>query len=420
MTGPSGAGKSLWLRSLFGWSASGVTPALSTRAGAFLLVQDPSQGLTPGLSLAGHFAEVCPASRRAELLPLLARLGLEGDDLLTRPLQRFSGGERQRLMLALLLIQNPRVLVCDEPVASLDPASEARLWELLLPLREQTGLTAIIVTHRLSLIERYADEVLLLESGKLAFHGTTQTFFEQPATSWHSTLLEQYRGQDTSPAPEPAHDSAPLLQVRELCHGFAGRSLFQNFSLTLRRGELLWLNGPSGSGKTTLAKILAGLSRADRVALDFAGAPLAPLLADRPRALRPRIQYLFQHGTLSHNPARSVAAQLAEALPATATRLDLLRQLRLEHLDLERGPGAFSMGEIQRFNLLRALAQEPALLIADELLAAMDLGVRQAVLELLARQRRERQTAVLLISHEPPNPLGCASRHLSLAPAGAA
>ncbi len=413
VTGPSGAGKSLWLRSLFGWSAPAQHAALSPRDGDFLLVQDPSQGLTPGLDLGGHFAELSPRPHREEIIALLARLGLEGNDLLTRPLHRFSGGERQRMMLALLLIQKPRLLVCDEPVASLDPASERRLWDLLIPLCSQ-GLSAIIVTHRLELIEDHADEVLLLEQGRAVFHGDRQQFFTQPATPLHEALLAQYRAAAV-PMLAPATKNAPLLELRGLCHAYAGRRLFDNFQLSLRRAEALWLSGPSGSGKTTLAKIIAGLIPADRGELTLDGQPLAPLLHDRARSLRHRIQYLFQHGTEALNPARTVAAQLAEALPQLATREAHLRHLRLDQIDLTSPPAAFSMGELQRLNLMRALARTPDLLIADELLASMDLGVRVAVLDLLERYRRDHGTSVVLISHEPPKTAGHPYAHLALA-----
>lgn len=416
ITGPSGAGKSLWLRSLFGWGAPGQVGPCAPHNGAFLLVQDPSQGLTPGLSLAGHFAEVCPPARRGEIPALLARLGLAGDDLLSRPLQRFSGGERQRLMLALLLIQQPRVLVCDEPVASLDPASETRLWDLLVPMCEQQGLIAIIATHRLELIEHYADEVLMLECGRVVFHGNRQRFFSEPATPLHQALIDHYRGQDqTASAAAPSAEAA-LLEVRGLSHAYQGRRLFDNFRLSMRAAESIWLSGPSGSGKTTLAKIIAGLMPADQVELTLGGAPLPALLNDRPRRQRHRIQYLFQHGTQALNPARTVGAQLTETSFDPSARAQLLRRLRLDHLDLERMPGVFSMGELQRFNLLRALSRSPDLLIADELLAAMDLGVRAAVLELLEQYRREQATSVLLISHEPPQG-SVPYRHMFLAAA---
>lgn len=403
VTGPSGGGKSLWLKTLFGWSTKGVRPCLKPVDGAFLMVQDPSQGLTPLLSVWGHFKEVCPPGvNRGEVVELLERFGLSGELMLQRSIDGLSGGERQRLMLALILIQKPKVLVCDEPAASLDAEHEAMLWQMLNDLRLETGLSLIFVTHAMHLIERFADRVLLLQAGEIIFEGTKASFFEDGEASLHRSLIENYRKwqQTKRQAQDSAINSgAALLDVSGLSLERGGTRIFENFDWQVAAGEWWWVVGPSGCGKTSLAQAIAGLCPAQRGQIAFAGAAMVQALSDRSYSLRRQIQYIYQHGSTAFNPMRSVGRQLRDAWQGSVSQkyLDILR---LGEVELDRLPSSFSLGEIQRLNVLRALGRKPRLLIGDEVLTSLDMDTKPLLVAVLDHYRQETGAAVVLITHD--------------------
>jgi len=169
ITGPSGSGKSLLFKNCYGWLSPGAPALLSPSRGHFAMIQDPSSGLTPGLTIGGHFRELAGMrDRQGEFEAMLARLGLPAGCLDRLP-HRLSGGERQRIMLALILMNEPTLLWCDEPAASIDATNERALWELLLDLKRAFPFTLVIITHQLALIKAHADQVLLLERGRALF-----------------------------------------------------------------------------------------------------------------------------------------------------------------------------------------------------------------------------------------------------------
>ncbi len=402
VTGPSGAGKSLFLKTLFGWSGKRIRPVLSPKQGAFLMIQDPSQGLTPGLTLGDHFREVATGCNwRNRASNHLADLGLQGTDLFQRRPHSFSGGERQRIMLALILMRDPNLLVCDEPAASLDTTNEERLWQLLERMKGE--MTLIFVTHQLQLIERFATEVILLEAGGFGFRGAKELFFSDIRSPSQKRLVEIYRGsrpakreETGTPAKRP-----PLLETRSLGLKIGSHRVFRNISWQIEAGSWWWLVGPSGAGKTSLARTMAGLVPSSEGDILLGGEPLQVSLKQRTVPARRAIQYLFQHGTRALNPALSVARQLARVFRGKPELLATwLHELHLDEVNLNKPPRAFSLGEVQRLNLIRALAAGPSLLICDELLTSLDLALQHSLIRFLDRYRERHGTAILVISHD--------------------
>lgn len=409
VTGPSGAGKSLFLKSLFGWAASDSMAVFSKEMGAYLMVQDPSQGLTPGLSLAGHFREVGGKGWRSRAVALLEELGLTEPEFLKRAPNRLSGGERQRIMLALILMRHPRILVCDEPAASLDARSERALWKLLQTVQQRHGLGLIFATHRMDLIERHADYVLILERGRDVFFDSRQAFFHDIRLPYQEKIVGIHHSRTRQPASHPrASPSAPpksaLLEIVGLSCRLGHFRLCKDFSWRVGAGEWWWWTGPSGSGKTSLAKILAGLpvgSSHHEGLIFFKDRPVDIRLQKRGSSLRKDLQYLFQHGTLALNPALKVGPQLRRAYHSDHRRLlHFLERLHLSHLDLGHLPGAFSLGEVQRINMIRALAPHPALLICDEFLSALDPALQYDLIQFLDEQRSQEGSAMVVITHD--------------------
>ena len=410
ITGPSGAGKSLFLKSLFGWAATKQEPVLCPKSGSFLMTQDPSRGLTPGYAVSGHFRDV--GVDQAVATPVLRALDLDPKEVWARKPEELSGGQKQRLMLAMILVQRPQVLVCDEPAASLDPENETRLWDLILGL-EHRPQTLIFVTHRLELIVQHADRVLLLDEGEAIFWGEKDDFFDQPVHATHRDLIRSYHHAQEA---EPDMDTAAevLLSGSGLGVRFGRTVVFEGLNLQLQKGRLYWLSGPSGSGKTSLARLLAGLLPASVGELKLEADVLPLALSHRSKWLRRSVQYVFQHGALALNPALKVGSQLRRLWAHDPDGLSqTLAQLGLTDVELGRKPRYYSVGQLQRLNLAAVIAVDPLLLICDEILEPLDMTLTHRVLDFLEARCRAGKT-VVLISHDPALPKTRTGVHLRL------
>lgn len=404
VTGPSGCGKSLLLKSMFGFIQERSQPALSATNGGYLMIQDPSRGLTPNLSLGGHFREVLRGVKdwKQKALETCKALDLDPPHLFTRKPGSFSGGERQRLMLALILVQEPQLLVCDEPAASLDQEHELMLWQMLLNYRKKKGLTLVFVTHRLDLIRKYADRVLLICKGEIEFLGSQERFFASPEGPIHKKLVRIHDEVTQEPTTPPIDNhSKPHLSLSKLSLAFGDLQVFKDFRYMINRGDWWWIVGPSGCGKSSLAKAICGLVPEADMDLSLGKIPLESIMMRRNPEDRRKIQYLFQHGSMSLNPARRVEKELKQAFGERQALLDdYLNTLGLSGLNLNRKPASFSMGERQRLNLVRTLAGEPEILICDELFAPLDIGSRYDLIQFLAKAQDARGMTVLAITHD--------------------
>jgi len=401
VTGPSGAGKSLFTNALFGWVGKGHEAVLSPNDGACLMIQDPSRGLTPGMRMGTHFREVIRGGGwRKRALALCRELGMEMPDLLDRVPGTFSGGEKQRLMLALVLAREPHVLVCDEPAASLDAAAEQTLWQTLMGLRASRGITLIFVTHQLELIRAHADRVLFLRAGRAVFTGTRAAFFDAPRDPAHKTLIDHHCGLGNQVEAPTVSATPPLLEIDSFCLRYGNLTVFDDFHWSIGSGDWCWLLGPSGSGKTSLARFICGLNPDGQGTVRLAGQTLDTDLRRRSRPNRRAIGYLFQHGSMSFNPARTVASRLYAAFADDRSRLsEMLDALDLTDLELDRRPATFSVGQRQRLNLIHTLSVSPRLLILDELFSGLDLIARITLTRFLQSFQSEGMS-ILAITHD--------------------
>lgn len=411
--GPSGAGKSLFIKQLFGLAAPMKSPPLKAGSSALLMVQDPSGGLTPGLKISGHFRELLGSNFRDSVLPILKKLGLPADTPNRYPIS-FSGGECQRIMFALLQCRKPKVLVCDEPAASLDAQAENEWIFYLRELHQQEPFTLIFVTHQVNLLRSMADHLLVIEEGRLVYQGPPG---ELPTTglSLFTGRLAQFIAESESGPGLPPQEHGLLFlphrvstskqtifELKEISKRYGEHQVLNNFSMSFQAGDWWWCLGRSGSGKTTLAKIVGGLNEPDQGTMRFHGQELPFPLQKRPRALRRKIQFLFQHSHTAFNPARNVAPQLAEAFGDHGDEIQrYLRYLGLDHLNLSNLPRAFSMGERQRLCLIRALGPRPDLLICDEPTAALDPWNRELFKSALEELHDQTGLTVLWITHTP-------------------
>ncbi len=414
--GASGAGKSLFLKALFG--GLGVPATFSPAVGAYYMIQDPGGGLTPALTVANHFRELgLGRTWRSQAAAVLADLDLDPETLFSRFPAQLSGGQRQRVMLALILVRRPRWLVCDEPAASLDRATERRTVALLKQKAQVYGFTLIFVTHQIRLLEEMARQVLLIDRGTLVFHGDRETFLSQPTAGAHQRLVDAWqrlKARATAAAPAARAESESVLSVSALTVGYDRQALVRDWSFVLQPGRLYWLAAPSGSGKTTVARALTGFPGQafcdGHIQID--GRPSALLWRRRDADSRHAVVWLFQHGYEAFNPLVPMDRQWRRLLRNSATRqgrdlADLehefartIAELGLAELEFSRLPASFSLGERQRCQLVRALLLRPRLVIADELLSALDVPARVALIECLRAYAVKQSAAVLLFSHD--------------------
>ncbi|MFJ4667024.1 dipeptide ABC transporter ATP-binding protein [Kitasatospora purpeofusca] len=413
-----------------------------------LVFQDALTSLSPFHTVGAQLAEMYrlhhPGAGRAEArrraAAMLDRVGIPAARTDDHP-HRFSGGMRQRVMIAMALLNNPDVLIADEPTTALDARVQDQVLDLLGELQREHGTAVLLVSHDLGVVAGSTDRTLVLRGGREVESAPTAALLAAPREPYTRALvgaaltLDSVPGtplptvDDPSPAPRPtprprsgatAAGGRWLVEVEDLSVHFPGRRRFpgtrsepvravEGLGLRIAPGETLGLVGESGSGKSTTSRVLAGLQPATTGTVRYDG-----LDATRPdRALRRRlakeVQLVFQDPYASLNPRRTVAQtletplRLHTALGAAERRrrsAELLEQVGLPADHLDRYPHEFSGGQRQRIGIARALAAEPRLIIADEPVSALDVSVQAQVLNLLMELRERLGVAFLFVSHD--------------------
>jgi peptide/nickel transport system ATP-binding protein len=364
-----------------------------------------------------------PGARRARVLELLAAVNLpDPQQILSAYPHQLSGGQRQRAMIAMALALEPDILIADEPTTALDVTTQAQILTLIRDLQRKKGMGVIFVTHDFGVVAEIADRIAVMQHGRLVEQGPAGQVLGQPRADYTRALLAAVPS--LTPGPQRDFSAQPVvLSVNQLSKSYgSGGGLFGGrigrparrvdalsaVSFSVRRGETVGIVGESGSGKSTAARCIARLIEADSGQIMVEGVDIAPL---SPRALRPvrrRMQMVFQDPFGSLNPRRTVGQLIAEgpivhglgAAAAHARALDLLELVGLERRAAARYPHEFSGGQRQRIGIARALALEPAILVADEPVSALDVSVQDQVLRLLADIRNRLGLTVLFITHD--------------------
>lgn len=328
-----------------------------------------------------------------------------------------SGGQLQRVMAAMALITDPLLVVLDEPTTALDVTTQIDVLRAFKRVVRECGATAVYVSHDLAVVAQMADQIVVLNGGRVIEHSSTAALLAGPADAYSRSLLAAARPDaNLTPASEVAQDTV-LLSIKGLSAGYGKKNLqglpmirvLEDIDLTVRRGQAIGVIGESGSGKSTLARVVAGLLEPALGSLSFDGAPLSGSLAGRSTEQFRRIQMVFQNADTALNPMHSIGTILSRPLKmyfnlkgaALRQRIDeLLDLVRLPRSMAERRPGELSGGQKQRVNLARALAAKPDLILCDEVTSALDTVVGAAILELLGDLRRELGVSYLFISHD--------------------
>ncbi|MET9091666.1 ABC transporter ATP-binding protein [Streptomyces cyaneofuscatus] len=395
-------------------------------AKAAMVFQDPLSSLDPYYPVGDQIAEVYRvhhrASRkaaRARAVEVLDRVGIP--DAARRSRLRpheFSGGMRQRALIAMALACEPRLIVADEPTTALDVTVQAQILDLLHTLRQETGMGLLLVTHDVGVAAESVDEVLVMRDGREVERGPVARVLGSPREAYTKELLAAVPRVETRrvvpvPAPRVAEDAAPLLEAvdlrREFGRGSGKVAAVGGVSLTVRAGQTLGIVGESGSGKTTLGRMLVRLLDPTAGRLRYGGTEIGSLSEKELRPFRRELQMVFQDPVASLNPRRSVGESVADPLRAAGERDEgrvrdrvgaLLERVGLDPAHFERYPHEFSGGQRQRIGIARALAAEPKVIVCDEPVSALDVTTQAQVVALLAELQRELGIGLVFIAHD--------------------
>ncbi|MHC9043887.1 dipeptide ABC transporter ATP-binding protein [Microbacterium saperdae] len=453
LVGESGSGKSTTAHALLGLlPAGGRVEGGSVRLGELeiagwtdralrsirgpeigLVPQDPTTSLDPVRTIGAQVEEILRLhghrdrrSRRARAIELLDRVGIDDPDLRARQYpHELSGGMRQRVLIATAIALRPRLLIADEPTSALDATVQRRVLDLLDELRQEEGTSILLVTHDLGVAADRAQRLVVLKDGRIVEQGASADVLAAPSDGYTRQLLADAPAFTTGfrrpEAPPFLRDAAavaaenPYAIVAEgLVKEFsvAGRERFcavDDVSFRVRRGTTHALVGESGSGKTTTARLVTRFHRPDAGSIEVDGDDVTTASGKQLRALRRRIQLVYQNPFASLDPRQQIVDIIAEPLQNFGVGSRKERQQRalalIDRVSLpsdvaQRTPRELSGGQRQRVAIARALAIDPEIVVLDEAVSALDVTVQARILELLTSLQDELGLTYLFISHD--------------------
>ncbi len=403
-----------------------------------MIFQEPMSSLSPVHTIGNQIAEVIrlhetvsKKEARARSIELLRQVEIpRPESAVDRYTFEFSGGMRQRAMIAMSLACNPSVLIADEPTTALDVTTQAEILDLIKRLQESHGMAVMLITHDMGVVAETADSIVVMRHGKLVERGSVEDIFYAPQHDYTKMLLQAVLDLDRPSERRLARRAVqaiggPVVEIRglvkefDLRHGFMRRKghvlkALDDIDLTLHEGENLGVVGESGSGKTTLGRCLLRVHDPSRGEMLYrasggAVADVATASGNGLERIRRDIRMIFQDPFASLNPRMNVAQIIGEPLlvngvasgAALRSRVaQLLDVVGLPAAAMERYPHAFSGGQRQRIGIARAIALEPRVIVADEATSALDVSLRTQVLDLLLELQERLGLSFIFISHD--------------------
>ena len=360
-----------------------------------------------------HRADISAADRKSETLRLLEQMKLPTPPRIydSYPHQ-VSGGQCQRIVIAMALACKPDVLIADEPTTALDVTTQAEILRLINDLKDVYDNATIFITHDFGVVADVADRVAVMCWGKVIEEGPKEQILMHPKDPYTQLLVDAMPLLETTRAPDESRNDPPVVDVKGLhkIYQTGSREIhaLNDAQFVLRAGETLGVVGESGSGKSTLAKTLIRLEEATEGAIIIKEDDFLGLTGDDLVQARKNIQMIFQDPYGSLNPSQSVGFMVTRGLhlqgmnqsEARARALELLNQVGLGEAAYKRKPRNFSGGQRQRIGIARALAMEPDVVIADESVSALDLSVQKQVLRLMNDLQDKYKMAIIFITHD--------------------
>jgi ABC-type glutathione transport system ATPase component len=400
-----------------------------------MVFQDPLTSLNPLYTVGEQLVEtirthlpLSEAEAKKKAIDLLSEAGIpKAAERINSYPHQFSGGMRQRVVIALAIAAGPELIIADEPTSALDVSVQAQIIKVLKKLCTSHGAAVMLITHDMGVIAQTADRMVVMHHGKVVETGTVGDIIRRPREPYTIKLIQSIptiqRQDGAVVAAEPANDDGAYVQVKKLVRDFEiGGGGFMKLlpgktevfravnevSFSIPKGETFGLVGESGSGKSTCAKMIVGLLRPTSGQITVDGHDIWAGGAGH-QERRKRVQMIFQDPYASLNPRWRVADIVAEPMRTLGIArkgsevqdrvAELLKRVRLDPLVMRKFPHEFSGGQRQRIAIARALSSQPEFIVCDEPTSALDVSVQAQVLDLMSELQSEFGLTYLLISH---------------------
>lgn len=396
-----------------------------------MIFQDPMTSLNPTMKVGKQISETIrihenaskkeAAARAKEIMRLVGIPNV--DERFDQYPFEFSGGMRQRIIIAIALACSPKLLIADEPTTALDVTIQAQILDLLKDIQEKTGTSILLITHDFGVVANMCEKIVVMNQGRVVESGTTSEIFTSPKEDYTKKLLAAIPNLHEEKSPESKEKliqiysgtREKLMEVNKLAKHFPiGRKntlkAVDSISFDIYKGETLGLVGESGSGKSTTGRTLLRLHEATSGETIFEGSDLNTFKKKQMKEMRKKVQFVFQDPYSSLNPRKKVEDIIGEALDihklAKSKKLrrerveELLTLVGLDKSFSQRFPHEFSGGQRQRIGIARALAVEPEFIVLDEPLSALDASVQLTIVDLLEDLQRKLNLTYLFIAHD--------------------
>jgi microcin C transport system ATP-binding protein len=392
-----------------------------------MIFQEPQTALNPLHSIERQIGEVLilhqKMNRRdagVRILELMDLVGLSNlKDRLGAYPHELSGGQRQRVMIAMALANNPELLIADEPTTALDVTVQAQILELLQDLKDRLDMALLLITHDLSIVEKMADSVCVMQEGKIVEQEPAARLFSGPKHAYTKRLLNA-RPASTPPKLEGGDKANVVMEGRGIkihfpkAKNFLGQTTdwvraVDEIDITARKGQTIGVVGESGSGKTTLGLGLLKLVKAEGEIV-YMGRDISPLSGRAMKPLREDLQIVFQDPFGSLSPRMSVEQIIGEGLgihrkscSKTEREQMVIEALQAVHMDpgtRHRYPHEFSGGQRQRISIARAFVLKPKFMVLDEPTSALDVSIQAEIVDLLRELQDKHALSYMFISHD--------------------
>ena len=419
-----------------------------------MIFQEPMSALNPSLTCGFQVAEillhhkkVSASEVKKEVLQLFEKVKLpRPQDMYTSYPHQISGGQMQRVVIAMAIACKPKLLIADEPTTALDVTVQKEILQLLKDLQKQTGMSMLFISHDLALVCELADRVLVMYKGDIVEKGTVKEIFEAPKKSYTKALLgsrptldvrykvlptiasikdnsftpQSITSQQRAKKHQKIYTKTPLLRVENVAKSYFSKvgvfgqkqeiKAVNGISFDVFEGETLGLVGESGCGKSTLGKVILQLEKATKGSIFYKGKEITSLKSKDLRSLRKDIQLIFQDPYSSLHPRKIIGQAIIEPMEVHGIgsskkqrkekAMELLSRVGLEASYFHRYPHQLSGGQRQRVGIARTIAMEPKLVICDESVSALDISVQAQVLNLLNELKEDFGFTYIFISHD--------------------